>query len=162
MWKQALRVIPAPAPRRMPPRCLSAAQRAVFRPWAPLAVRPWRSGYHRPCMPSRPPSKTPSLTIAEALRGAPPLARLVAALAESRARLDVIRPLLPPGLRATVQAGPIDENGWRLLVAHNAAAAKLRQLRPALMSALRVAQLPVAHISIRVQQPGAAAPDRRR
>lgn len=111
---------------------------------------------------SRATSKITSRTIAEALRDAPPLARLVSALAESRARLEVIRPLLPPGLRAAVQAGPIDDSGWRLLVAHNAAAAKLRQLRPALMSALRVADLPVAHITIRVQQPDTVASQRPR
>lgn len=111
-------------------------------------------------MPSKP-AKTTSLTIVQALHDAPPLARLMAALAESRARLDVIRPLLPPGLRNAVQAGPFDENGWRLFVAHNAGAAKLRQLKPALLSALRVAQLPVTHLTIRVQQADYSAPQSR-
>lgn len=94
-----------------------------------------------------------SITIAQAVHGAPPLARLLATLAESRARLEVIRPLLPAGLRTTVSAGPLDASGWRLFVTHNAAAAKLRQLQPALIQALGAAQLPVTRIQIRVQQP---------
>ena len=38
--------------------------------------------------------------------------------------------------RAELRPGPLDEAGWTLLVPGGAAAAKLRQLRPALEAAL--------------------------
>jgi len=37
---------------------------------------------------------------------------------------------LPPNLREDVRPGHVDTDGWTLLAAHNAAAAKLRQLLP--------------------------------
>ena len=44
---------------------------------------------------------------------------------------------------------------WGLLVPHNAAAAKLRQLLPALMAALEAAGHPVPAIRVKVLRPGA-------
>lgn len=98
-------------------------------------------------------SHPPSLfSVEEAIRAAPTLAQLGARIKESTARMDVIRPLLPPALRADVAAGPVDANGWRLLVPNNAVAAKLRQLKPMLREALGAAQLPVADITIKVRK----------
>ena len=54
-------------------------------------------------------------------------------------------------LRAGVQAGPLEEDQWCLLVGSNAAAAKLRQLLPDLQQHLLAKGLPVAGIRIRVQ-----------
>ncbi len=65
-----------------------------------------------------------------ALDSHPVLARLREQIRGSRARLDAVVDLLPAGLRSSVQAGPLDEGGWTLLVPHGAAAAKLRQLTP--------------------------------
>ena len=54
----------------------------------------------------------------------------------SRERLAAIREQLPDTLRDQVRAGPLDETGWSLLVPNGAAAAKLRQLLPALQATL--------------------------
>ena len=64
--------------------------------------------------------------------------------------LQEVRGLLPPGMRDHVKAGPVDETGWCLLVQHNAAAAKLRQLLPALSAHLRAKGHPVNAIRVKV------------
>jgi hypothetical protein len=53
-------------------------------------------------------------------------------------------------LRASVQAGPIEEGSWCLLVSSNAVAAKLRQLTPALLAHLNHKGLAVLAIRIKV------------
>ena len=93
-----------------------------------------------------------AVPVGAALDGAAALGPLRERLAESSARLDIIRPLLPPALRASVLAGPIDELQWCLLVANPAAAAKVRQLLPAFRLALEARGRPVAGIRIRVHQ----------
>ncbi|MDO5690856.1 MAG: hypothetical protein Q4G70_00025 [Pseudomonadota bacterium] len=95
------------------------------------------------------PSK-PALTLQQAVAQAPTLARLSELAAESALRLAVIRPLLPPALRELVRPGAPEPDAWALLVPHNAAAAKLRQLVPALQQALATAGHPVATIRIKV------------
>ena len=72
---------------------------------------------------------------------------------ESSARLQAIQPLLPPALRSAIQAGPIEGPSWCLLVKGNAAAAKLRQLAPALQAALAAAGHPVSTLRVKVAQP---------
>jgi hypothetical protein len=54
-------------------------------------------------------------------------------------------------LRASVQAGPIEEGSWCLLVSSNAVAAKLRQMTPALQAHLNQNGLHVSAIRIQVQ-----------
>jgi hypothetical protein len=66
-------------------------------------------------------------------------------------RLQTIRTLLPAPLRASVQAGPIEDGCWCLLVSSNAVAAKLRQLVPALQAHLSQKGLPVTSIRVKVQ-----------
>lgn len=104
-----------------------------------------------------PPAVTSSirsaLTLQQAVAQAPTLARLSELAAESSARLAVVRPLLPAPLRPLVQAGVPDAEGWTLLVPHNAAAAKLRQLMPTLLAALTKAGHPVAAIRVKVLRP---------
>lgn len=68
--------------------------------------------------------------MAAALSASAPLARLGERLRESSAMLTSVRSALPAALLAGVRAGPLDESGWSLLVAHAGAAAKLRQLVP--------------------------------
>jgi hypothetical protein len=69
---------------------------------------------------------------------------------QSQACLACIQTLLPPGLAGLVKAGPLDDQGWCLLVPHNAAGAKLRQLVPALSAHLRANKLPVEKIRVKV------------
>ena len=71
-----------------------------------------------------------TLTLQQAVAQAPTLARLSELASESGARLAIIQPLLPPALRPLVRPGAPEPDAWALLVPHNAAAAKLRQLQP--------------------------------
>lgn len=96
-----------------------------------------------------------AVSLQQAVEQAPTLAELSRQASQASQRLRIIRPLLPPSLRPLVQSGAPQADGWGLLVPHNAAAAKLRQLTPALMAALASAGLPVAAIRIKVQRPGA-------
>jgi hypothetical protein len=104
------------------------------------------------------PRVTPSgvLKVERALDGHAGFGRLLQRVQASRERHAAIRELLPEPLRAQVRAGPLDDEGWTLLVPSGAAAAKLRQLLPGLAAALQAAGLPVAAIRVRVQAPGAA------
>jgi hypothetical protein len=72
-----------------------------------------------------------------ALQGNESLSSLLQRMQQSQARLKAVQPLLAEGLAAAVQAGPLDDGGWSLLVGHAAAAAKLRQLLPQLQDSLR-------------------------
>lgn len=55
---------------------------------------------------------------------------------ESSDLLKSVELLLPATMRASVKAGPIEGETWCLLISSNAAAAKLRQLLPALQARL--------------------------
>ena len=81
----------------------------------------------------------------------PTLARLVDRVRASSSRFEAIRTLLPAPLRTSVQAGPIEEGQWCLLVSSNAVAAKLRQFVPTLQMHLEARGLPVTGIRIKVQ-----------
>jgi hypothetical protein len=72
-----------------------------------------------------------------ALQGSEPLVSLMQRLRLSQARFATTCALLPPGLRAAVQPGTLDDAGWTLLVSNAAAAAKLRQLLPQIHAALK-------------------------
>ena len=93
-----------------------------------------------------------TLSMRQAFDDAPTLLRLGQMASESAARLDVIRPLLPPALRDVVQSGTPEPKAWALLVPHNSAAAKLRQLLPTLLCALQAADHPVQIIRVKVVQ----------
>lgn len=92
-----------------------------------------------------------AITALHAVETSPGLAKLAALTRDSSQRLLAIQPLVPPLLRASLQAGPIEGSTWCLLVKSNAAAAKLRQLLPALGAHLRTKGWDVAHIRIKVQ-----------
>lgn len=85
------------------------------------------------------PAPTP---VAQALRDHAALARLGERLEGSRRRLRLIAPALPGPLMNSLQAGPLDEEGWTLLAANAAVAAKVRQLLPRLEALLAQAGLP--------------------
>lgn len=88
--------------------------------------------------------------VMEAMAQSSTLASLMQISRQSQACLAAIQPLLPPGLAGLVKAGPVDAQGWCLLVPHNAAGAKLRQLLPALTAHLRSHSLPIEHIRVKV------------
>lgn len=91
------------------------------------------------------------VTLMQAAESSPTLAGLAALARESGERLKAVENLLPPALRKSVQAGPIEGTSWCLLVKGNAAAAKLRQLLPALAAALRQRGWDVQAIRLKVQ-----------
>lgn len=92
-----------------------------------------------------------AIPLHQAAEESPTLARLADRVRASSSRLDAIRPLLPAPLRAAIQAGPIEEGQWCLLVSSNAVAAKLRQFVPTLQMHLEARGLSVTGIRIKVQ-----------
>ncbi|MDO5288580.1 MAG: DciA family protein [Pseudomonadota bacterium] len=97
-----------------------------------------------------------ALSLQQAVQSAPTLARLSQIAEQSGACLAVIQPLLPPALRGVVRAGALEQlsGNWCLLVPHAAAAAKLRQLTPALLQVLARHESGVQSIRIKIVQPG--------
>jgi hypothetical protein len=101
-------------------------------------------------MSSRQPPE-PTLKLATALDRSEPLGLLLRRLQEARAHFETVAPLLPAALRADVRPGPVDGGVWTLLAAHNAAAAKLRQLLPLLLDRLHEAGWQGTSIKVRIQ-----------
>lgn len=91
-----------------------------------------------------------TLPMAEALGRSEPLNSLLKRMHDSRARLDCVAALLPETMRPSVRPGPLDDAGWVLLVGDSAAAAKLRQLMPALEAALLAAGWPALPVKVKV------------
>lgn len=87
------------------------------------------------------------------MRASQPLSRLVDRLRESNAMYASILPLLPAALSSSVRAGPLDEEGWSLLGANAAVAAKLRQLVPRLEARLLERGHPMTAVRIKVLPP---------
>lgn len=94
-----------------------------------------------------------SQALGQVLQRAPGLAELAARAQDGQARLQAIAALLPPGLRQTVQSGTVEAQSWNLLVPHAAAAAKLRQLLPALEAHLRSKGWPIQTVRVKVRGP---------
>ncbi|MEO8921445.1 MAG: hypothetical protein ABI330_01205 [Caldimonas sp.] len=104
-------------------------------------------------MTRRPLAVPAAVALGEVMRSSPVLTRLVDRLRESNAMFQTILPLLPPGLTASVRPGPLDEDGWSLLGANAAVAAKLRQLAPRFEGRLRECGHAIVAIRIKVQPP---------
>jgi hypothetical protein len=77
------------------------------------------------------------LTMAGALSRSDSLAGLASRVAESNARFEAVRALLPEPLARELRPGPIDDEGWSVLASNAAVAAKLRHLLPLLTAELR-------------------------
>ncbi len=95
------------------------------------------------------------VTLLQATQESPVLARLSELSRDSVARLKAVEPMIPAVLRSSVTAGPIDGSNWCLIVNNNAAAAKLRQLLPAMQAHLRTRGWEVNAIRLKVQIPAA-------
>ena len=91
------------------------------------------------------------MPIADALRASVPLGRLGERLRLSNALFATVAPLFPAALAPSLRAGPVDDEGWSILCANAAVAAKLRQLEPRLAERLREAGQADAAIRIKVQ-----------
>ncbi|MDB5881049.1 MAG: hypothetical protein JWP43_927, partial [Ramlibacter sp.] len=91
------------------------------------------------------------VTLQQAADESPTLARLAQLARESGERLKAVEALIPPALRGAVKPGPIDGTGWCLLVESSAAAAKLRQVVPALLARLGERGWEVTAIRLKVQ-----------
>jgi hypothetical protein len=92
-----------------------------------------------------------SVTLQQATEASPTLARLSELARDSVARLEAVKPLIPSSLRTAIKAGPVDATHWCLLLDNNAAAAKLRQLLPALEAHLRTQGWDQRSIRLKVQ-----------
>ncbi|MFT4269072.1 MAG: hypothetical protein QM586_17945 [Xenophilus sp.] len=75
----------------------------------------------------------------------------MARVREAQACLQAIRPLLPAGMRASVQAGPVEEASWCLLAEGSATASKLRQMAPMLLAHLRSRGFSIEALRIKVR-----------
>lgn len=95
------------------------------------------------------------VTLLQATQDSPVLARLSELSRDSVARLKAVEPMIPAVLRSSVTAGPIEGSNWCLIVNNNAAAAKLRQLLPAMQAHLRTRGWEVNAIRLKVQIPAA-------
>jgi hypothetical protein len=86
----------------------------------------------------------------QAAEEAPTLARLAQLARESGERLKAVEQCIPAPLRASVRPGPIEGTTWCLLVDSSAAAAKLRQLLPVLISRLNSSGWQVTSIRLKL------------
>ena len=91
------------------------------------------------------------VTLQQAANESPTLARLAALSKDSCARLKAIETMIPATLYPSIKAGPVDGSVWCLLIDSNAAAAKLRQLLPALVAHLQNGGWEITLIRIKVQ-----------
>lgn len=92
------------------------------------------------------------VTLAQAAHDSPTLARLAELARESSERLRAIESLIPAGLRSAVKAGPVEGTAWCLLVDSPAAAAKLRQMLPALQNGLQARGWGPCAIRLKIQR----------
>lgn len=93
-----------------------------------------------------------AVSLQQATEESPTLSSLAARVRDTTERLRVVLDLVPAEMHGAIQAGPVDADVWCLLVKGSAAAAKLRQLLPALQSRLRSKGWEGETIRIKVQQ----------
>jgi hypothetical protein len=89
----------------------------------------------------------------QAAQASPVLAQITERIRQSQHMRAVIDPVLPPGLRPHVSAGPLDNGTWCVLVGNPAVGSKVRQLTPTLLQALQQAGLDVQRLRLKVRTP---------
>lgn len=92
-----------------------------------------------------------AVSLQQAAQESPTLSTLTGLVRDSSLRLRAVESLIPESLHASVKAGPVTDSEWCLLVSSTAAAAKIRQLLPALLSHLRSQGWKVNSIRLKVQ-----------
>jgi hypothetical protein len=92
-------------------------------------------------------------TLGQAIDASPNLTSLAQRLAQSQARWAAVRASVPQAMHDAVWPGPLDAEGWTLLVANASIAAKMRHLVPRLAVDLRDHGWPELPIRIRVRSP---------
>lgn len=90
-------------------------------------------------------------SLEQAAVAAPALVALRERIRESETCLSHIQHLIPATLRRQVQAGPIHETEWCLLVGSVAASTKLRQLLPTMQQTLTQKGSGIRTIRLKVQ-----------
>jgi hypothetical protein len=93
------------------------------------------------------------VTLSQAVQDSPVLAMLSKLTRDSTDRLKAIQTMIPVTLQSAITAGPIDGPYWCLIVNNSAAAAKIRQLLPALEAQLHTKGWENTSIRLRVQTP---------
>ena len=91
-----------------------------------------------------------AIPIRQAVENSGALGQLAELVEESNRRLRLVTPLIPAALLPAIKAGPIEGSAWCLLVTSNAAAAKLRQLSPLLISRLAGEGVEVNSLRLRI------------
>ncbi|MBT9554049.1 MAG: DUF721 domain-containing protein [Hydrogenophaga sp.] len=92
-----------------------------------------------------------TFSLEQAVGAAPSLAALQERIRASTHCLNQVRHLIPVPLQRQVQAGPIEDGEWCLLVGSGAASTKLRQLLPALQQELTQNGAQVTSIRLKIQ-----------
>jgi Dna[CI] antecedent, DciA len=100
-----------------------------------------------------PPTIRHTYSLRQAVDAAPSLVALEERVRASRQCLDHIRPLLGSAIANLVQAGPLDDGEWCLLVSTASACTKLRQMLPTLLGALARNGAPVTSIRLKISTP---------
>jgi hypothetical protein len=116
----------------------------------PKPFSPAPKAFYTP-LPSRQSVVPLARPLSDSLAGDDGLAGLLARVRGSQARLDALADVLPGLLRQHVRAGPLDEDGWTLLAANSAVAAKLRHLLPTLLETLVAKGWQATSIRVKVQ-----------
>lgn len=94
-----------------------------------------------------------AVSLAQAMNQSTALAQLIEHAKRSNQCLNEARTLIPPGLHSSLTAGPLQDGVWCVLAGNNAAAAKVRQLLPALLAHLRGRGWEISSIRLKVQMP---------
>lgn len=98
------------------------------------------------------------LTVADMLGRADGFAALRAGVAQMTSLLRDLEQLLPDYLTPHVEPGLIKDGTLTLFAAHNALAARLRQIEPRLLAELQARGWPVAALKVRVRPQAAPEP----
>jgi hypothetical protein len=100
------------------------------------------------------PSPRTAQPVGQSLAADDGLVRLLARVQASQARLEAVADAIPAALRPHVRSGPLDDDGWTILAANAAVAAKLRHLVPLLAQMLHEKGWEATSIRVRVQLAG--------